>query len=115
MDAVLEQAPVSGLAIACVETILEHGRLDVVSFALFFWRKALVLFPEQVRLDVLVLEIAPSSLVVPRDSPPLSCALLGDGLDNLVGIAFLNLPDGESVLIMWNQFPAASALHLASL
>ena len=36
MDAVLEQAPVSGLAIACVEAVLEHGRLDVVAFVLFF-------------------------------------------------------------------------------
>ena len=25
MDTVLEQAPVSGLAVACVETVLEHG------------------------------------------------------------------------------------------
>ena len=31
MDTVLAQAPVSGLAVACVETVLEHGGLDVVA------------------------------------------------------------------------------------
>ena len=45
MDTVLEQAPVAGLAVARVETILEHGRLDIVSFALLFGRQALYLLP----------------------------------------------------------------------
>ena len=115
MDAVLEQAPISGLAVACVETVLEHGRLDVVSFVLFFWRQTLDLLPEQICLDVLVLEVAPTGLVLPWDAPPLSCSLLGDGLDSLKGVASLNIPDSKSVLIMWNQFPAASSLHLACL
>lgn len=115
MDAVPEQTPISGLAVACVETVLEHGRLDVVAFVLFFWRKALDLLPEQICLDVLVLEVAPASLVIPWDAPPLSCSLLGDGLDSLVGVACRNLPDGKSVFIVWNQFPAAPSLHLASL
>ena len=113
MDAVLEQAPVSGLAIACVEAVLEHGRLDVVAFVLFFWRQTLDLLPEQICLDVLVLEVAPTVLVLPWDAPPLSCPLFGDGLDSLVGVACRNLPDGKSVFIMWNQFPAASSLHFA--
>ena len=33
----LEKASVSGLAVACVETVLEHGRLNVVAFALFLY------------------------------------------------------------------------------
>ena len=115
MDTVLEQAPVSGLAVACVETVLEHGRLNVVAFVLFFWRKTLDLLPEQICLDVLVLEVAPAGLALPWDAPPLSCSLLGDGLDSLVGVACRNLPDSKSVFIMWNQFPAASSLHLAGL
>ena len=77
MDAVLEQAPISGLAVACVETILEHGRLNVVAFVLFFWRKTLNLLPEQICLDVLVLEVAPTGFVLPWDAPPLSCPLFG--------------------------------------
>lgn len=113
MDAVLEQAPVSGLAIACVETVLEHGRLDVVAFVLFFWRQTIDLLPEQICLDVLVLEVAPTGLVLPWDAPPFSCSLLGDGLDSLVGVACRNLLDGKSVFIMWNQFQAASSLHFA--
>ena len=30
MDAMLEQAPVAGLAVARVETVLEHGGLDYI-------------------------------------------------------------------------------------
>ena len=115
MDAVFEQAPISGLAVACVETVLEHSHLDVVAFVLFFWRKTLDLLSEHVYLDVLVLKVAPAGLVLPWDAPPLSCTLLGDGLDSLVDVACRNLPDSKSVFIMWNQFPTASSLHLAGL
>ena len=86
MDAVLEQAPISGLAVACVETVLEHGGLDVVALVLFFGRKALNLFPKQVGLDVLVLKVPPAGLVVPRYAPPLPRSLVRDGIDCLKGI-----------------------------
>ena len=41
MHTVLEQALVAGLAVARVEAVLEHGRLDVVSLVLLLWRQAL--------------------------------------------------------------------------
>lgn len=115
MDAVLEQAPISGLAVACVETVLEHGRLNVVAFVLLFGRKALDLLPEQICLDVLVLEVAPAGLVLPWDAPASPRSLIRDGFDCLVGIACRNLPEGKSVFIMRYKFPAASTLHLAGL
>ncbi len=43
----LEQALISGLAVACVETVLEHGRLNIVAFVLFFCGKQR---PEQLLL-----------------------------------------------------------------
>ena len=64
--------------------VLEHGRLNVVAFALFFWRKALDLLPKQICLDVLVVEVAPAGLALPWDAPPPSCSLPGDGLDALL-------------------------------
>ena len=93
MDTVFAQAPVSGLAVACVETVLEHGSLDVVAFVLLLWRKALYLFSEQVGLDVLVLEVSPAGLVVPRYAPPLPRSLVRDGIDCLKGISRGYFPD----------------------
>ena len=65
MDAMLEQAHVAGLAVACVETVQEHGSLDVVALVLLLYRKALNLLPEQVGFDILILEVSPPCLVVP--------------------------------------------------
>ena len=46
LEAMSEQASVSRLSVACVEAVLEHGSLDVVSLVLLLWRKALDLAPE---------------------------------------------------------------------
>ena len=108
-----------------METVLEHGRLDVlalqatrgraVSFVLLLGRKALYLLSEQVGLDVLVLEVSPAGLARPRDAPAFPRSLVRDSLDSLKGVARGYFPDGEPVLIMRYQLPAASALHLAGL
>ena len=115
MDAVLQQAPVSGLAVACVETVLEHGCLDIVAFMLLFRWEAFNLFPEHVGCNILVFEVPPPGLVVPGNAPSLASALLGNSLHGFIGISRSNLPDRESVFVMRNQFPAASALHFTSL
>ena len=36
----LSKAPVSGLAITCMKTVLEHGSLNVISFMLLLQSKA---------------------------------------------------------------------------
>ena len=100
MDTVFAQAPVAGLAIACVETVLEHGSLDVIAFVLLLWRKALNLFPKQVGIDVLVLEVPPAGLARPRYAPALPRTLVRDGLDSLTGVARGYLPDGKAVFIV---------------
>ncbi len=92
MDTVLQQAPVSGFAVACMETVLEHGCLDVISLVLLLGEKTLDLLPEQIRLDVLVLEISPAGLVVPGYSPSLTGALLGNSLDSFIDVSPLLLP-----------------------
>ena len=71
LHTVLEQAPVAGLAIARVETVLEHGGLDVIPLVLFLGRKVFYLSSQPVCLDLGVLEVAPARLVVPRYPPPL--------------------------------------------
>ena len=38
MDAVLEQAPVSGLAVTRMKTVLEHGGFDIVALVLLVRR-----------------------------------------------------------------------------
>ncbi len=115
MDTVLQQAPVSGLVVVCVETVLEHGCLDIISLVLLLRGKNLDLLPEQIRLDVLVFEIPPAGLVAPGYAPSLTGALLGNSLDSFIDVSRCYFPDGESNLVMRYQFPSASTLHLASL
>lgn len=64
MDAVLYLVPVSGLAVACMETVLEHGSHDIVAFMLFFKREPFDLLSESVDYNDLALEIVPPSLIV---------------------------------------------------
>ena len=45
LHTMFEQAPVAGLAVACVETVLEHDGFYVVPSVLFFGWQALYLFP----------------------------------------------------------------------
>ncbi|MGO5199096.1 hypothetical protein ACTQ1R_03085 [Prevotellaceae bacterium LCP21S3_C11] len=45
MHTMFEQAPISGLAITCMKTVLEHGSFYVISFMLFLQRKAFYLLP----------------------------------------------------------------------
>ena len=45
MHTMFEQAPVSGLAITCMKTVLEHGGFYVIPFMLFLQRKAFYLLP----------------------------------------------------------------------
>lgn len=45
MHTMFEQAPISGLAITCMKTVLEHGSFYVIPFMLFLQRKAFYLLP----------------------------------------------------------------------
>ena len=45
MHTMFEQAPISGLAITCMKTVLEHGGFYVIPFMLFLQRKAFYLLP----------------------------------------------------------------------
>ena len=45
MHTMFEQAPVSGLAITCMKTVLEHGCFNVIPFMLLLQRKAFYLLP----------------------------------------------------------------------
>ena len=45
MHTMFEQAPISGLAITCMKTVLEHGCFNVIPFMLLLQRKAFYLLP----------------------------------------------------------------------
>ena len=45
MHTMFEQTPISGLAITCMKTVLEHGCFYVIPFMLFLQRKAFYLLP----------------------------------------------------------------------
>lgn len=95
----LQQAHVAGLAVARVETILEHGGLYVVTPSLLLMRQALNLLAQLVGLDVLVLKVASAGLVRPRYSPSLALALIVYGFDRFVRVSCLLVDNGQTVSI----------------
>ena len=111
----LQQAPVAGLAVARVKTVLEHGGLYVVTPSLLFRRQALNLLAQLVGLNVLVLKVAPAGLVRPRYSPSLALALIGYGFDRFVCVSCLLVYNRQTVFVVPDEFPAVFSLHLARL
>ena len=111
----LQQAPVSSLAVARVETVLEHGGLYVVAPSLLLRRQALNLLAQPVGLDVLVLKVTPAGLVRPRYSPSLALALIGHGFDRFVCVSCLLVDNSQTVFVVTDEFPAVASLHLACL
>ena len=111
----LQQAPVAGLAVARVGTVLEHGGLYVVAPSLLLRRQALNLLAQPVGLDVLVLKVTPAGLVRPRYSPSLALALIGYGFDRFVCVSCLLVDNSQTVFVVTDEFPAVASLHLACL